>query len=530
MKTRVKFLRNLSKEGVIRLIADAVLVNLALLVALAARLLYIVAVGSPAVNLNYRVTLWEYIRAYGNNAWLITIIALVIFSASGFYTYGRFYRGRYKLILVIQAVNFVYLFFGLLTYLSQGTFFQFLRPILNLPRGVLIFAWALTLVFLITARAWSMLWKRITHIEEKKLRGKDQLAIQRVLVIGGAGYIGSALLPLLLKKGYKVRLLDMLLYGTEPIQEYLNHPDLEVVQADFRQVDRVVEAMQEVDAVIHLGGIVGDPACALDEDLTIDINLMATRMIAEVAKGSGVGLFIFASTCSVYGASDHMLDERSELNPVSLYARSKIASEKVLLKMADDAFSPVLLRFGTIYGLSGRTRFDLVVNLLTAKGLVDGEITIYGGDQWRPFLHVSDAARSILSVLESQIEIVKKQVFNVGSDEQNLTINQVGELIQKEIPSAKIVLMGADTDKRNYWVSFKKIEGTLGFVPQWSVIDGVRQVIEAIQSGKVGDYRSAKYSNVKFLSEEGIGRLTRTENGWVDELLNETAAETAVGA
>src|SRR5204863_6972480 len=138
---------------------------------------------------------------------------------------------------------------------------------------------------------------------------------------------------------------DLLLYSTEPIQEVLHHPHLEIIQDDFRHVDKVVEAVHDVHAVVHLGAIVGDPACALDEELTIEVNLMATRMIAEVAKGSGVHRFIFASTCSVYGASDEVLDERSALNPVSLYARSKIASEKVLMKMADDRFAPVILRF-----------------------------------------------------------------------------------------------------------------------------------------------------------------------------------------
>src|SRR5205823_1693957 len=146
----------------------------------------------------------------------------------------------------------------------------------------------------------------------------------------------SALLPKLLAQGYSVRVLDLLLYGSEPLAAVLDHPRLEVVQADFRQVDKVVEAMQGVDAVIHLGAIVGDPACALDEELTIEVNLMATRMIAEVAKGSGIRRFCFASTCSVYGANDHMLDEWSELNPISLYARSKLASEKVLMQMADE--------------------------------------------------------------------------------------------------------------------------------------------------------------------------------------------------
>src|SRR5437762_1546510 len=161
---------------------------------------------------------------------------------------------------------------------------------------------------------------------------------RRVLVIGGAGYIGSALLPKLLARGHRVRVLDRLFYGFDPIRDVINHPNLEIVQADFRRVDKLVECMQDVDAVIHLGAIVGDPACALDRDLTIEVNLMATRTIAEVAKGYGIRRFIFASTCSVYGASkeDELLTEDSPLNPVSLYAITKLASEKVLMNRSEE--------------------------------------------------------------------------------------------------------------------------------------------------------------------------------------------------
>src|SRR5690606_17258118 len=154
-------------------------------------------------------------------------------------------------------------------------------------------------------------------------------------------------------RGYRVRLLDLLLFGEEPIREVISHPNLEIIRADFRQVDKIVQAMRGVHAVIHLGGLVGDPACSVDEELTVDINLTATRVVAEVARGEGVQRFIFASTCSVYGAGEDVLDEDSELNPVSLYARTKLASERVLQSMAGPDFAPVILRFGTIYGLSG---------------------------------------------------------------------------------------------------------------------------------------------------------------------------------
>jgi nucleoside-diphosphate-sugar epimerase len=529
VKPLITWLRKrVSYEGLVRLVADAVLINLAILVSLAIRLLYIVAYGNPEANLNYRETFWHYLHAYGNSAWLLTLILLVIFALSGFYTHGRFYRGRYKALIVVQAVSLGYLIFGLLTYLSQGSLFRFLQGFSNYPRVALILSWALTIVLVASARAWAFLWENVIWVERFRPKNIEDRKIRNILVIGGAGYIGSALLPKLLDKGYRVRLLDLLLYGTEPIEEFVNHPHLEVMQADFRQIDKVVEAMHNVDAVIHLGGIVGDPACALDEDLTTEINLMATRMVAEVAKGSGVGHFVFASTCSVYGASDHMLEERSALHPVSLYARSKIASEKVLLKMADERFAPVILRFGTIYGLSGRTRFDLVINLLTAKAVVDREITIYGGDQWRPFLHVDDAARALLAVLEAPRRVVRNQIFNVGSNEQNFTIRQIGHLIHKHVPQARIINKGDDIDQRNYWVNFSKIHRTLGYQPTWTVDNGIEQVIEAIHNGKVYDYKDAKYSNVKFLTEEGIFRLYRNENGWAYHLLNESSAETTL--
>lgn len=503
--------KKISFQGVIRLLADAVLINVATLSGLAVRLLYIVAYGNPYANINYRETLWQYLSYFAEGFWLLTLICLTIFFLSGFYTYGRFYRGRFKMLVLVQAVTISYLIFGFAIY-----FFK-----INFPRSTVILSWGLSLLFLSAARAWSFLWKKVINIERRLGDQPEDSTVRLVLVIGGAGYIGSAFLPKLLEKGYHVRLLDLLLYGTEPIEDLLHHPRLEIMQADFRQIDKVVEAMRGVDAVIHLGGIVGDPASALDEELTIDINLIATRMIAEVAKGSGVGHFIFASSCSVYGASEEKLDERSALRPVSLYARSKIASEKVLMSMADDHFAPVTLRFGTIYGLSGRTRFDLVVNLLTAQAVFDKEIHIYGGNQWRPFLHVVDAARAILRALEAPRNLVSNQIFNVGSNEQNYTIGQIGEIIQSYLPEAKVMQEVENADRRNYWVDFSKIHDTLGFVPEWTVEKGVQQVIDAILSGKVKDYRDAKYSNVKFLTEEGIFRLERKGEGWAYQLLNE---------
>lgn len=516
LKRRVTF------EAFIRLAADVVLINLAVLVSLVARILWEIIVAPPQSAFDLRATLLIYVEQYINSAWLLTLICLVVFTLSGFYTYGRFYRGRYKVLVVIQAVSVSFLIFGSLVY------FVGIQDIFYIPRGAFVLSWLLVMGLLVSARVWAQLWNNVVSAERSLVDKHKERKIRTVLVIGGAGYIGSALLPKLLDKGYRVHLLDLLIFGTEPIQQHLEHPRLKIIQADFRQIDKVVEAVRDVDAVIHLGAIVGDPACAVDEELTIEINLMATRMIAEVAKGSGVERFIFASTCSVYGASEQVLDERSELNPVSLYARSKISSEKVLTKMADDRFSPVILRFGTIYGLSGRTRFDLVVNLLSAKAVVDKQITIFGGDQWRPFLHVDDAALALLQVLEAPLKLVRNQTFNVGSNEQNYTIKEIGEVVHRLVPAAQLIQNTADLDRRNYWVNFTKIEKTLGFTPKWSVDEGVEQVIQAIRTGKVTDYKDARYSNVKFLTEEGIFRLAKREGGWAYQLMNESGSITVV--
>ena len=325
----------------------------------------------------------------------------------------------------------------------------------------------------------------------------------RILVVGGAGFIGSALLPRLLDKGYSVRLIDLLLFGEAPIARVAGHPNLELIREDFRRENVVTAAMDGVDAVIHLGGIVGDLACSLDERLTTEVNVLATEMIAEAAARAGVPRLLFASSCSVYGAGDHLLNEYSPVNPISLYGETKVACEQILRRLAGPRFAPVHLRLGTTYGLSGRTRFDLVVNLFTAKALLEQRITVFGGNQWRPFLHVNDAALALQLALEAPKDQVANQVFNVGSDAQNFTIQQAAEAVQRLVPTAELVVEDAGTDKRNYRVSFAKIRDTLGFLPEWTLNQGIVQVRQSIQRGEVADYLDARYNNAKFLAEEG---------------------------
>ena len=246
-------------------------------------------------------------------------------------------------------------------------------------------------------------------------------------------------------------------------------------------------------------------------------------MIAELARAARVDRFIFASTCSVYGACDETLDERSMVKPISLYGHTKLASEQILTDMANEHFAPTVVRFATIYGLSGRTRFDLVVNLLTAKAKLDGEITVHGGDQWRPFVHVDDAANAVARILDAPRALVANETFNVGSNEQNFTINQIAELVKDKVVSAKVQVNADDTDARNYRVDFSKIRNRLGFTPHWNVESGIQQVLEAIANGDVTDYSDSRYSNVKFLTEAGTTGLARDK--WARELIRDLAGQ-----
>ncbi len=514
----------LRKAILVRVVADAVLVHAAVLIGLLLRAINMVIrhpqMGAPELHQMFL----EYLEIFIPNALLLTASCLGAFLLNGFYTFGRAYAPRAKGLLIIRCVTMAYLFYGACIFgLTSGFSIPSVMKVRwdgGLSVTLWLACWALTVAFIAGARLWSVGWLALKQAE-KLLEVVPEKPVQKVLLVGGGGYIGSALIPKLVEKGVKVRLLDRMMYGTGPIEPFLESGQVELMREDFRQIDHVVRAVQGVDAVVHLGALVGDPACDFDEDLTIEINLMATRMIAEVAKGSGVSRFVFASTCSVYGASDELLDENSQLNPVSLYARTKIACERLLFRMSSENFGATCLRFGTIYGFSGRTRFDLVINLLTAKACREKKITLFGGDQWRPFLHVDDAALSVLKSLETPLDAVRDQIFNVGSNEQNYTLEQAGRLIAEQVEGAEVVEMGTSEDRRNYRVDFTKIKTVLGFVPQWTLPQGINQVKEAVLSGRVEDYQSAQYSNVKSLME--LPNLKAGESDWAKRAMEETA-------
>jgi nucleoside-diphosphate-sugar epimerase len=384
---------------------------------------------------------------------------------------------------------------------------------------------------LLTTFAGSMLLGCLARLASVELRSEDRDSNapvthdepddSKVLVIGGAGYIGSALVERLLNLGRHVVVLDAMHYGDEPLSRVAGHPNLTIVREDFRHIEALTRVMSGMGAVVHLGGLVGDPACAVDPDLTIDINVTATKLVGEIAKARGAKRFILASSCSVYGASDETVDETSRFNPQSLYARSKIASEALLGALDSDDFAVTCLRFATVYGISGRTRFDLVANLLCAKAVRDGIITVFGADQWRPFVHVDDVARAIVMALTAPVERVAGEVFNVGSDAQNYTLGELATFINAQVPEARIASDNTCLDRRNYHVSFAKIRTQLGFEPAWTLERGIAQVIAVVRSNQVGDYSLPAYSNLLYLKECGTRSFGSYKlTGWETEYMN----------
>ncbi len=319
--------------------------------------------------------------------------------------------------------------------------------------------------------------------------------VNKVLIIGGAGYLGSVLSRKLLDRNYNVRVFDKLIFGVEPIIDLLGNKNFELIKGDMCNITEVSDALENVDAVIHLAGIVGDPASSINPKKTVESNYIATKIIAELCKYNQINRFIFSSSCSVYGASDEIINEESYLNPLSLYARSKIGSEKGVLELVDNNFSPTILRMGTLYGLSPRMRFDLVINLLIAKALKEKSFTIFGGEQWRPFIHVDDAAEAYIKVLETPIEIVKGEIFNLGDDRQNYKLKDIAHYIKELIPETKLNFDENAQDVRNYKVSFEKIRNAIKFESKKEIKDTISEIENVLKDNSMININDNYYNN-----------------------------------
>jgi nucleoside-diphosphate-sugar epimerase len=327
--------------------------------------------------------------------------------------------------------------------------------------------------------------------------------MKKILVTGGAGYIGSVMTGELLKAGYAVTVLDRLFFGQHTVEQYKNNPNFKLIKDDIRYFDE--KLLEGIDVVIDLAGISNDPACDLNPKITTDVNQDGCIRVAKLAHKMGVPQFIFSSSCSIYGnTASNRMTEDDPLNPVSLYAETKIRVEKEILPMAGKNFCVTVLRNGTVYGLSPRMRFDLVINVMTMNAWKSGRIYILGGGkQWRPIVHVKDVARAFMTVIEADKTKVNGQIFNVGSNEQNYQVVHMALIVKDVMPYLQIDVVPEDPDKRDYNVCFDKITNVLGYRAERSPHEGVVEVKQALENGLIDpdDIRTVTLKYYKYLVE-----------------------------
>lgn len=331
---------------------------------------------------------------------------------------------------------------------------------------------------------------------------------RHVLITGGAGYIGSLLTSELLRQNYRVTILDSLLFGGESILPFLHHPNFHFIKTDVTEPRAVKDAVKKdwqiPNAVVHLAGIVGFPACqAVGRQVAWKYNVEATEMVFEQSADLGVERFVFASTYSNYGMSDNgkPVTEETPLNPQSLYAETKIASEEFLLSQTDAACAPLIFRFATLYGISPRTRFDLIVNQFVLEAFTKRQLIIYQRGYSRSFVHIRDVIRGVIMGLEAEESKIRGQVFNLGAENGNYSKDDIVQLVLKRMPETvveyKDLTFGGDM--RDITVSFEKIRRVLGFETALTVDDGVREVLFALKSGLIKDPMDDRYRNAQFI-------------------------------
>ena len=327
--------------------------------------------------------------------------------------------------------------------------------------------------------------------------------IERILVTGGAGYIGSVVVSALLNNGFKVIVLDKLSFGGEGLLNNWHNPNFMFIKGDLTDqkfVSRVFDD-NKIDGIVHLAAIVGDPACAKQPKLAEEINYQASVRLIEIAQKKKVERFVFASTCSNYGKMSDpgkYLNEDSELKPVSLYAELKVKVEKHIFNevQRDTGFSPTVLRFATVYGISPRMRFDLTVNEFAKEMSQRKELLVFGEQFWRPYCHVFDFGRAISSVLKSEKEKISFNVFNIGDTNENYQKKMIIDEVIKLIPDAKVKYVHKDEDPRDYKVAFEKVKNQLGFNISRRVPDGIREIKYMIENRLLMNPDDPKYKNI----------------------------------
>ncbi len=318
----------------------------------------------------------------------------------------------------------------------------------------------------------------------------------RILLTGGGGYLGGWVVPVAMDLGHHVRILDRFCFLPPSVHPEALFPELstsgnlELVLGDIRRLQEYPKIFEGVDAIIHLAGLSSDPTCDLDPEMAHDVNVECTRELARQAIQAGVKRFVFASTCAVYGHGVfEILDEESPSNPVSVFSRSKLEAETALLSMASSAFSPVIARMGTLFGYSRRMRFDLAVNHMVATAMRQGRILVRGGgNQWRPFIHVHDAARALLLLTESPDSTVAGQIFNIGSDAQTVKVHDLAHLVAEALGGTTVEVAKDDDDLRSYRVRFTKVEKKLNFACAYALKDGIGEVRRFLANPEINPF------------------------------------------
>jgi nucleoside-diphosphate-sugar epimerase len=332
---------------------------------------------------------------------------------------------------------------------------------------------------------------------------------EKILVIGGAGYLGAVLNEKLLNEGYLIRILDSFIYGKKAVEKYYGDSRVETIEGDIRNIETVNSSMRDIGCVVLLAAVVGDPASKARPEQTIETNYLASQVVASSAKINAIKRFVYASTCSVYGVGKDILDEEAPLNPVSLYARTKISSEESIMAISDSTFMPTIMRMSTLYGYSPRMRFDLVVNTMTMTAFTEGKITVFGGNQWRPLLNLNDAADAFFKVIQADLHRVGGRIYNVGSEKQNYKITEVASLVSEGIKEASggdipIIIEGENVDARDYRVSFKKIQTELGFDVSNTIQQAAKEIWQKLESKEIKDPKLKVYYNHYFDSSEEL--------------------------
>lgn len=319
------------------------------------------------------------------------------------------------------------------------------------------------------------------------------MAKEKVTVLGGAGYVGSWLTRFLLESNYDVILLELFLFGQRHLDSLRKrYPNLSVYYGDMRSARDLAEVVRDADVVVNLGGLVGDPACGLDENETWLHNVATSNLLVDVCNHYQTKRLLFASSCSVYGAapSNMLLNEGSRKSPVSLYARTKIESEMVFERSFKGTYASV--RLGTLFGYSLRPRFDLVVNKLTAEAVCEGKFTIFGGKQYRGFSSAYDAAMAFKTLIEADEHRIDREAFNVCVESINMI--ELAQKITSVIPGSKAEFITAKEDDRNYRVSSEKIQKLLGFEFRYTVDEGIALLADWVRENRPS-YQDPVYHN-----------------------------------